>query len=80
MTRTVADASRDYRKRRTDKVARYQEALERIVAQDDTDPKWEPSHIQRTDRQYGWEQAMRLAADIARNALQPNPPAAQGGE
>lgn len=30
MTRTVADASRDYRKRKADKIARYEAALERI--------------------------------------------------
>lgn len=44
MTRTVADASRDYRKRQREKIERYEAALREIEAADAVemalDPQW----------------------------------------
>lgn len=40
MTRTVADASRDYRKRQREKLERYEAALREI---EDSEPEWAAS-------------------------------------
>lgn len=69
MTLTVADASRSYRQRRAEKMARMEAALEEIQ-------KLEARDVHEGYDQTGgyiWEQYIRLAdvRDIARQALNP---------
>ena len=52
-----------------ERMARMTEALKRIIAQDD--PYVAFDDLQEDDRQSGWACSARLAADIAREALNP---------
>lgn len=52
-----------------ERMARLEYALERIIAQDD--PDLTIDDLAQHDRQSGWDCAARLAADIARAALNP---------
>lgn len=65
MTLTPAQRQARFRKKRAEKMARYEAALRRIIAHDDPDL----SDQEVSANNDGWQVAIRLCADIARQAL-----------